>query len=121
YHASTCRRNREIASLQGGGSIPAPPSRSAGVQRPARTIRGMAPASTSHAGLAGHVDPPRRGSSSMSSPARAGPQPKESPMSYIDGFVMAVPDSNKKAFIDHATRFDALFLEFGATRVMECW
>lgn len=42
-------------------------------------------------------------------------------MSYIDGFVLAVPDSNKKAFIDHATRFDAMFLEFGATRVVECW
>jgi uncharacterized protein YbaA (DUF1428 family) len=42
-------------------------------------------------------------------------------MSYIDGFVMAVPDSNKKAFIDHASRFDAMFLEFGATRVIECW
>ena len=42
-------------------------------------------------------------------------------MSYIDGFVMAVPDSNRNAFIDHANRFDAMFLEFGATRVVECW
>jgi uncharacterized protein YbaA (DUF1428 family) len=42
-------------------------------------------------------------------------------MSYIDGFVMAVPDANRGAFIDHANRFDALFLEFGATRVVECW
>ena len=42
-------------------------------------------------------------------------------MPYIDGFVMAVPDANKQAFIDHANRFDTLFIEFGATRVMECW
>jgi uncharacterized protein YbaA (DUF1428 family) len=42
-------------------------------------------------------------------------------MSYIDGFVMAVPDANQQAFIDHAREFDALFLEYGATRVLECW
>jgi uncharacterized protein YbaA (DUF1428 family) len=42
-------------------------------------------------------------------------------MSYIDGFVMAVPDTNKQAFIDHAGKFDPIFLEFGATRVLECW
>lgn len=42
-------------------------------------------------------------------------------MSYIDGFVIAVPNANKQAFIDHAGRFDGMFLEFGATRVLECW
>ncbi len=42
-------------------------------------------------------------------------------MSYIDGFVIAVPDANRDAFIAHARRFDSLFLEFGATRVAECW
>jgi uncharacterized protein YbaA (DUF1428 family) len=42
-------------------------------------------------------------------------------MSYIDGFVMAVPTANKQKFIDHANEFDALFTEFGATRVLECW
>lgn len=42
-------------------------------------------------------------------------------MSYIDGFVIAVPNANKQAFIDHAGRFDGMFLEFGATRVVECW
>ena len=42
-------------------------------------------------------------------------------MSYIDGFVMAVADANRQAFIDHANRFDAIFLECGATRVVECW
>ncbi|MGN6706557.1 MAG: DUF1428 domain-containing protein [Rhodanobacter sp.] len=42
-------------------------------------------------------------------------------MSYIDGFVIAVPEANRAQFIAHARRFDAIFLEVGATRVMECW
>ena len=42
-------------------------------------------------------------------------------MSYIDGFVMAVPTANKQQFIDHANRFDGIFMEYGATRVLECW
>ena len=42
-------------------------------------------------------------------------------MAFIDGFVMAVPTANKEKFIDHAKKFDALFLEHGATRVFECW
>ena len=42
-------------------------------------------------------------------------------MSYIDGFVMAVADANREAFIAHANTFDPIFLEVGATRVLECW
>lgn len=42
-------------------------------------------------------------------------------MSYIDGFVIAVPTANKEAFIAHARQFDPVFLEYGATRVVECW
>jgi uncharacterized protein YbaA (DUF1428 family) len=42
-------------------------------------------------------------------------------MSYIDGFVIAVPNANRDKFIAHATHFDAIFTEFGATRVLECW
>lgn len=42
-------------------------------------------------------------------------------MSYIDGFVIAVANANRERFIAHARTFDALFLEFGATRVVECW
>jgi uncharacterized protein YbaA (DUF1428 family) len=29
---------------------------------------------------------------------------------YIDGFVTAVPTANKQKFIEHASRFDALFI-----------
>lgn len=42
-------------------------------------------------------------------------------MPYIDGFVMAVPTANKQKFIEHANSLDPVFLEYGATRVLECW
>ncbi|MDC7806345.1 DUF1428 domain-containing protein [Luteimonas sp BLCC-B24] len=42
-------------------------------------------------------------------------------MSYIDGFVLAVPTANRQAFIDHAHLGDAFFIELGALRVLECW
>jgi len=42
-------------------------------------------------------------------------------MSYIDGFVIAVPAANEQAFIDHANRTDSIFTELGAIRVVECW
>lgn len=42
-------------------------------------------------------------------------------MSYIDGFVIAVPAANKQKFIDHAKTMDSVFLELGAIRVLECW
>ncbi len=42
-------------------------------------------------------------------------------MAYIDGFVIAVPNANKDTFIEHAREMDAVFMEFGATRIVECW
>ncbi len=42
-------------------------------------------------------------------------------MSYLDGFVLAVPTANKQKFIAHATQFDSVFVENGALRVVECW
>ena len=42
-------------------------------------------------------------------------------MSYFDGFVIAVPTSNKQKLIDHASHVDTIFTEMGATRVIECW
>jgi uncharacterized protein YbaA (DUF1428 family) len=42
-------------------------------------------------------------------------------MPYIDGFVLAVPVANKQSFIAHAKKADGVFLEYGATRVLECW
>jgi uncharacterized protein YbaA (DUF1428 family) len=42
-------------------------------------------------------------------------------MSYVDGFVLAVPKANKDAFQEHARMGDAVIMEYGALRVMECW
>ncbi|RRU18314.1 DUF1428 domain-containing protein [Stenotrophomonas sp. 278] len=42
-------------------------------------------------------------------------------MSYVDGFVLAVPTANKEKFIKHANEGDSVFMDFGALRVLECW
>jgi uncharacterized protein YbaA (DUF1428 family) len=42
-------------------------------------------------------------------------------VAYIDGFVIAVPTGNKEEFVDHARRVGAMFLEFGAIRMVEGW
>lgn len=42
-------------------------------------------------------------------------------MTYIQGFVIAVPTANEQKFIDHATTCDAFFIEQGASRILECW
>jgi uncharacterized protein YbaA (DUF1428 family) len=42
-------------------------------------------------------------------------------MAYIDGFVIAVPKANKGKFIAHAKEGDSVFMDLGATRVIECW
>lgn len=42
-------------------------------------------------------------------------------MTYIDGFVIAVPTVNQHRFIDHARLGDEVFMDLGATRVVECW
>jgi len=42
-------------------------------------------------------------------------------MTYIEGFVIPVPTASKQAFIDCALSVDGKFIEWGATRVLECW
>jgi uncharacterized protein YbaA (DUF1428 family) len=42
-------------------------------------------------------------------------------MTYVDGFVAAVPTANKDAFTQHAEDAAAVFKELGALQVMECW
>ena len=42
-------------------------------------------------------------------------------MTYIDGFAIAVPTAQKEKFVDHATNFDKVFIELGASRILECW
>jgi uncharacterized protein YbaA (DUF1428 family) len=42
-------------------------------------------------------------------------------MSYVDGFVGAVPTANKEAFRKHAAEAAVVFKEYGALAVVECW
>ena len=42
-------------------------------------------------------------------------------MTYIDGFMAAVPTANREAFRKHAEDAAAIFRENGALSVVECW
>jgi uncharacterized protein YbaA (DUF1428 family) len=42
-------------------------------------------------------------------------------MSYVDGFVMAVPTANRAKFKKHAEIAADVFKECGALKVVECW
>lgn len=42
-------------------------------------------------------------------------------MSYVDGFVAAVPKANKEAFRKQALAIDTLYTKHGATQVIEAW
>jgi uncharacterized protein YbaA (DUF1428 family) len=42
-------------------------------------------------------------------------------MNYIDGFVAAVPEANKAAFLKHAQDCAVVFKEYGALSVVETW
>jgi uncharacterized protein YbaA (DUF1428 family) len=38
---------------------------------------------------------------------------------YVDGFILPVPEGNREAYRDMAQKASAIFLEYGATRVVE--
>ena len=40
---------------------------------------------------------------------------------YVDGFVCAVNNQNKQAYIDYAKKFGTIFREYGALEVVDCW
>jgi uncharacterized protein YbaA (DUF1428 family) len=42
-------------------------------------------------------------------------------MSYIDGFVIPVPTAKKQAYREMAERAAAVFKEYGAVKIVECW
>jgi uncharacterized protein YbaA (DUF1428 family) len=42
-------------------------------------------------------------------------------MSYIEGFLVAVPTANKEKYREHAESAVPLFKKLGATRLVECW
>ncbi len=42
-------------------------------------------------------------------------------MTYVDGFVLAVPAINKDIYKKHAEDAAAVFKEYGALKLVECW
>ncbi|MDN3919187.1 DUF1428 domain-containing protein [Roseateles violae] len=40
---------------------------------------------------------------------------------YVDGYVIAVPNANRERYREIATAGAAIFKEFGALSVVECW
>ncbi|MEM7446376.1 MAG: DUF1428 domain-containing protein [Pseudomonadota bacterium] len=42
-------------------------------------------------------------------------------MTYVDGFVIAVPTENKSAYQAHAETSAAVLKEHGALKLVECW
>lgn len=42
-------------------------------------------------------------------------------MTYIDGFLGAVPTANKAAYTEHAREASEIFREYGAISLVECW
>jgi len=42
-------------------------------------------------------------------------------MSYVEGFVLAVPTANKDEYLRHAAGAWPIFREFGVTRMVEAW
>jgi uncharacterized protein YbaA (DUF1428 family) len=59
-------------------------------------------------------------------PVPAVPRPfhcslKEIFMTYVDGFVVAVPRENREAYIKFAEKAVPVFKEHGALKMVECW
>lgn len=42
-------------------------------------------------------------------------------MSYVDGFVIAVPTANREKYRKHAEAGAPVFKDYGALTVVECW
>ncbi|GHC21034.1 DUF1428 domain-containing protein [Aidingimonas halophila] len=42
-------------------------------------------------------------------------------MTYVDGFVAAVPTANREQYIKHARDAWPVFKDYGALKMVECW
>jgi uncharacterized protein YbaA (DUF1428 family) len=45
----------------------------------------------------------------------------ENAMPYVDGFVIPVPKANREVYVKFAEQAAAVFKEYGALKVVECW
>ena len=42
-------------------------------------------------------------------------------MNYVDGYVIAVPTANRETYRQLAQDYSAVFKDYGALKVVECW
>src|SRR5687767_5076754 len=70
---------------------------------------------------AGRNAPPSSPSSPRRKPSRPERNQRRETMTYVEGFVLAVPTANKEKFREHASAAAPLFRDFGATRLIENW
>lgn len=42
-------------------------------------------------------------------------------MTYVDGFIAAVPTANREKYMEHARDASVVFKDHGALKVVECW
>ncbi len=42
-------------------------------------------------------------------------------MTYVDGFVAAVPTANREKYLQHVRDCAAVFKEYGVLKLVECW
>jgi uncharacterized protein YbaA (DUF1428 family) len=66
-----------------------------------------------------HRTVPEKGRREIAVVARNTPQ--ERIMPYVDGFVIPVPTAKREAYVRLAERVAAVFKEYGALKVVECW
>src|SRR5690242_6090899 len=50
-----------------------------------------------------------------------GSKKRERRMTYLHGFVAAVPTANREAYLSHAEAAAVVFKEYGALRAVHCW
>src|SRR3546814_15631569 len=96
---------------------------------PYTTLFRSSPSGEGLGGVCGHTPTPLRladKSASLAAPplkrrgCRGGARRRET-MTYVEGFVVAVPTANKEAYRKHAAEAAPLFKEFGVRRMVECW
>jgi uncharacterized protein YbaA (DUF1428 family) len=72
------------------------------------------------------AEAPAAGRTTLPGPARIRAQPephqrRDRTMTYVDGFVVAVPTANEEAYRRLAETAAQVFKEHGALSVVECW
>jgi uncharacterized protein YbaA (DUF1428 family) len=65
--------------------------------------------------------PPEKTNPKPQRPDAAANARRKTPMTYVDGFVAAVPSENREVYRKHAEAAAVVFKEHGALKLVECW